>query len=109
MKKAKGAILTDVDGNEYIDYIASWGPMIMGHAFKPVVKAIKEKVEDSTSFGAPTELEVEIAELIQTMVPGLDKIRMVNSGTEACMSAVAGGLYWTGQSAQVSWQLSWAW
>ncbi len=97
IKKAKGAILTDEDDNEYIDYIASWGPMIMGHAFKPVVKAIKDKVEDSTSFGAPTELEIEIAELIISMVPGLDKLRMVNSGTEACMSAIRLARGYTGR------------
>jgi glutamate-1-semialdehyde 2,1-aminomutase len=87
-EKAKGAYLYDVDGNEYIDYINSWGPMIMGHAFEPVVEAVKKKVMDSTSFGAPTLLEVEMAELIKSMVPNVDLIRMVSSGTEACMSAV---------------------
>jgi len=97
IKKANGAILTDEDGNEYIDYIASWGPMIMGHAYKPVVKAIQEKVKDSTSFGAPTELEIQMAELIQSMVPGVDKLRMVNSGTEACMSAIRLARGYTGR------------
>lgn len=97
IKKADGAILTDEDGNEYIDCIASWGPMIMGHAFKPVVKAIQAKVKDSTSFGAPTELEIEVAELIKSMVPGLDKLRMVNSGTEACMSAIRLARGYTGR------------
>ena len=87
-KKAKGAYLYDVDGNRYIDYINSWGPMILGHAFEPVVKAIQEKALDSTSFGAPTELEVEMAELVKSMVPNVDLIRMVSSGTEACMSAI---------------------
>ncbi|MGZ5190678.1 MAG: aminotransferase class III-fold pyridoxal phosphate-dependent enzyme, partial [Flavisolibacter sp.] len=87
-KKAKGAYLYDVDGNKYIDYINSWGPMILGHAFDPVVKAIQEKALDSTSFGAPTELEVEMAELVKSMVPNVDLIRMVSSGTEACMSAI---------------------
>ncbi len=98
IEKAKGAILTDVDGKEYVDFIASWGPMIMGHAFSPVIKAIQAKVKDSTSFGAPTELEIEIAELIQSMVPGLDKLRMVNSGTEACMSAIRLARGYTGRN-----------
>lgn len=88
MQTAKGAYLYDVDGNKYIDYIASWGPMILGHAFEPVVKAIQEKALGSTSFGAPTELEIEMAELIISMVPNVDLIRMVSSGTEACMSAI---------------------
>lgn len=88
IQKAKGSILTDVDGNEYIDYISSWGPMILGHAYDNVINAIKEKVEDSTSFGAPTELETKIAKLIVSMVPNIDMVRMVNSGTEACMSAI---------------------
>ena len=88
IKRAKGAYLYDADGNRYIDYINSWGPMILGHAFEPVVEAIREKAGDSTSFGAPTELEIEMAELIKSMVPNVDLIRMVNSGTEACMSAI---------------------
>lgn len=87
-EKAKGSILTDVDGKEYIDYVGSWGPMILGHAYEPVVQAVKEAAEHSTSFGAPTEIEIEMAELVKKMVPGVDKIRMVNSGTEACMSAI---------------------
>lgn len=88
IKKAKGAYMYDADGNEYIDYINSWGPMILGHAYEPVVKAIQEKAASSTSFGAPTELEIEISELIKSMAPNIDLIRMVNSGTEACMSAI---------------------
>ncbi len=88
LKSAKGAYLFDVDGNKYIDYINSWGPMILGHAYEPVLKAIQEKAADSTSFGAPTELEIEMAELIKSMTPNVDLIRMVSSGTEACMSAV---------------------
>lgn len=88
IKKAKGAYLFDEDGNQYIDYINSWGPMILGHAYQPVVDAIRAKAEDSTSFGAPTELEIQMAELIKKMAPNIDLIRMVNSGTEACMSAV---------------------
>ncbi|HMG82751.1 MAG TPA: aminotransferase class III-fold pyridoxal phosphate-dependent enzyme, partial [Ferruginibacter sp.] len=77
IEKAKGAYLYDADGNQYIDYIASWGPMILGHAFEPVVKAIQEKAHLSTSFGAPTELEIDMAELIISMVPNVDLIRMV--------------------------------
>jgi glutamate-1-semialdehyde 2,1-aminomutase len=88
MTRAKGAYLYDADNNRYIDYINSWGPMILGHAFEPVVEAIQKKAADSTSFGAPTELEIEMAELIKSMVPNVDLIRMVSSGTEACMSAV---------------------
>lgn len=88
IEKAKGAYLYDVDGNQYIDYIASWGPMILGHAHEPVVKAIQEYAAYSTSYGAPTELEIEMAELIISMVPNVELIRMVSSGTEACMSAI---------------------
>ncbi|MEL7530517.1 MAG: glutamate-1-semialdehyde 2,1-aminomutase [Bacteroidota bacterium] len=88
VRKAKGAIITDEEGQEYIDYINSWGPMILGHAFDPVVEAIKLKIEDSASFGAPTALETEMAKQIVAMVPGVEKVRMVNSGTEACMSAI---------------------
>lgn len=88
IKNAKGAYLYSEDGNTYIDYINSWGPMIMGHAYEPVVKAIQDKAGDSTSFGAPTLLEIEMAEQIKKMAPNVDLIRMVNSGTEACMSAL---------------------
>ncbi|MBD0287635.1 MAG: glutamate-1-semialdehyde 2,1-aminomutase, partial [Flavisolibacter sp.] len=98
VKSAKGAYLYDVDGNRYIDYINSWGPMILGHAFEPVVKAIEERVQDSTSFGAPTELEVQMAELIKSMVPNVDLIRMVSSGTEACMSAIRLARGYTGRN-----------
>jgi glutamate-1-semialdehyde 2,1-aminomutase len=88
ISKAKGAYLFDADGNKYIDYIASWGPMILGHAHEEVVRAIQEKAMLSNSYGAPTELEIEMAELIISMAPNIDLIRMVNSGTEACMSAI---------------------
>jgi len=98
IKKAKGAYLYDEDGNKYIDYIASWGPMILGHAWEPVVKAIQEYAAYSTSFGAPTELEVEMAELIISMVPNVGLIRMVSSGTEACMSAVRLARGFTGRN-----------
>src|SRR5881275_1403480 len=98
MQRAQGAYLYDVDGNRYIDYINSWGPMILGHAFEPVVKAIQDKALDSTSFGAPTELEVEMAELVKSMVPNVDLIRMVSSGTEACMSAIRLARGYTGRN-----------
>ncbi|WP_375252235.1 glutamate-1-semialdehyde 2,1-aminomutase [Dokdonia donghaensis] len=88
VKEAKGAYLYDEDGRKLIDYIASWGPMILGHAHKPVVDAVVQKAQKGTSFGMPTEIETKIAELAVSMVPGIDKIRFVNSGTEACMSAV---------------------
>ena len=98
MQKAKGAYLYDADGNRYIDFIASWGPMILGHAYGPVVEAIREKAYDSTSFGAPTELEIEMAELIISMAPHVDLIRMVSSGTEACMSAIRLARGFTGKN-----------
>lgn len=98
IKKAKGAYLYDVDGNRYIDYIASWGPMILGHAWEPVVKAIQEYAVWSTSYGAPTELEIEMAELIRAMTPGVDMVRMVSSGTEACMSAIRLARGFTGRN-----------
>ena len=98
ISKAKGAYLYDADGNQYIDYIASWGPLILGHAYEPVIKAIQEKVLDGTSFGAPTELEIQMAELIKSMVPNVDLIRMVSSGTEACMSAIRLARGYTGKN-----------
>ncbi len=88
VKSAQGAYLYDEDGNRLIDYINSWGPMILGHAFPPVVDAVIEKAKLGTSFGMPTALETEIAALAVAMVPNIDKIRFVNSGTEACMSAI---------------------
>ena len=88
VEKAKGAYLYDADGNALIDYINSWGPMILGHAYEPVVDAIVEKAQLGTSFGMPTQIETQIAELAISMVPNIEMIRFVNSGTEACMSAV---------------------
>ena len=97
IKEAKGAYLYDEDGNRFIDYINSWGPMILGHAHGPVVEAVIEKAKKGTSFGAPTEIETKIAELAISMVPNIDKIRFVNSGTEACMSAVRLARGYTGK------------
>lgn len=88
ISRAKGSRLYDVDGNEYIDYVLSWGPMILGHAHPEVTKALREAISKGTSYGAPTPLEVELAELILRAYPSMDKVRMVNSGTEATMSAI---------------------
>lgn len=88
IKEAKGAYLYDEDGKKYIDYINSWGPMLLGHAYPPVIEAVIEKTRKGTSFGTPTEIETQVAKLAVSMVPNIDKIRFVNSGTEACMSAV---------------------
>ena len=96
-KSAKGAYVFDEDGNRYIDYINSWGPMILGHAYKPVVDAVIDKAKLGTSFGMPTETETKIAELAVAMVPNIDQIRFVNSGTEACMSAVRLARGYTGK------------
>ena len=85
---AKGAYLYDADGNKLIDYIASWGPLLFGHAYAPVIEAVTERAKKGTSFGMPTEVETQIAEKALSMVPHVEKIRFVNSGTEACMSAI---------------------
>ena len=87
-EKASGAYLYDADGNEYIDYIGSWGPMIMGHSHPKIVDAIKKQAELGTSYGAPTRIESDVAVLIKKCVPSIEKIRMVNSGTEATMSSI---------------------
>ena len=88
IERAKGAYMYDADGHSYIDYINSWGPMIVGHAHPKVTEAIISQVEKGTSYGTPTELESEIAKLVVESVPGIDMVRFVNSGTEACMSAI---------------------
>lgn len=98
IKRAAGAYLFDEDDHAYLDLINSWGPMIMGHVYQPVVEALEAKIRDSTSFGTPTVLEVEMAELICLMVPGAEKVRMVNSGTEACMSALRLARGFTGRN-----------
>jgi glutamate-1-semialdehyde 2,1-aminomutase len=88
ISKGKGSKITDIDGNIYIDYVSSWGPLILGHAYEPIVEAIKRTAEKGTSYGAPTLQETEMAELIVSMVPSVEMVRMVNSGTEATMSAI---------------------
>lgn len=97
VKHAKGAHLFTEDGHTLIDYISSWGPLLFGHAFEPVIEAVKRTAEKGTSFGMPTELETQLAELAVKMVPNIDKIRFVNSGTEACMSAVRLARGYTGR------------
>ncbi|MFQ5992349.1 MAG: glutamate-1-semialdehyde 2,1-aminomutase [Nitrospiraceae bacterium] len=88
IKRAKGSRLYDADGNSYIDYVLSWGPLILGHAHLPVVKAIAQAAAHGTSYGAPTELEVRLAKMIAAAVPSMQEVRLVSSGTEAVMSAV---------------------
>jgi len=88
VNKAKGAHIFDVDGNELIDYVGTWGPAILGHAHPKIIQAVKNAAEQGTSFGIPNPLEVEMARLVCASVPGLEKVRMCNSGTEACMSAI---------------------
>jgi glutamate-1-semialdehyde 2,1-aminomutase len=97
IERAKGSKIYDVDGNAYIDYVLSWGPMILGHAHPKVVSALKAAVERGTSYGAPTALEVELAELVLRAYPSMDKVRMVNSGTEATMSAIRVARGFTGR------------
>ena len=97
-ESGKGPILTDVDGNTYIDYVGSWGPMILGHAPAAVIEAVREQSLHSLGFGAPTELEIELAELVIERVPSIDQLRMVNSGTEATMSAIRLARGFTGRN-----------
>jgi glutamate-1-semialdehyde 2,1-aminomutase len=85
---ARGAKIRDIDGREYLDYVGSWGPMILGHAPKEVLAAIGRAAERGTSYGAPTVAEVEMAELLCAALPSIEKVRLVSSGTEACMSAL---------------------
>jgi glutamate-1-semialdehyde 2,1-aminomutase len=96
--RAEGCRLWDVDGNEYIDYVSSWGPMILGHGRREVLDALRETLELGTSYGAPTQLEVEMAEIIVDMVPSIERVRMVNSGTEATMSAIRLARGYTGRN-----------
>ena len=88
MQRAKGAYLWDADGKQYIDYVGSWGPMVLGHANDEVIKAVQDAAANSLSFGAPTESETELARTICELMPSIDKVRMVSSGTEATMSAL---------------------
>ena len=98
IKSASGAYLHDVDGNDYVDFIGSWGPMILGHSNSKIIKAIKDQADLGTSYGAPTEAETSIGELIRTVMPSIEKIRMVNSGTEATMSCIRLARGYTGRN-----------
>ena len=98
IEKAQGAKIYDVDGNEYIDYVGSWGPLILGHAHPCIVKAVQEAAARGTSYGAPTELEIEVARLIVDAVPSIEMVRMVNSGTEAVMGALRLARGYTGRA-----------
>ena len=97
ISKAKGCFIWDVEGNKYVDYVGSWGPMILGHAREEVIQAIVKAASNGTSYGAPTELEVNLARLIVEMVPSVEMVRMVNSGTEATMSAIRLARGYTGR------------
>ncbi|MDP6824519.1 MAG: aminotransferase class III-fold pyridoxal phosphate-dependent enzyme, partial [Dehalococcoidales bacterium] len=86
--RGQGSRIYDADGNEFIDYVCSWGPLILGHAPEPVVNALKKTAENGTSFGAPTELEITLAKMTSAAIPSIEMVRFVNSGTEATMSAL---------------------
>jgi glutamate-1-semialdehyde 2,1-aminomutase len=104
IRRGHGCMLTDADGNEYIDYICSWGPLILGHCFPPVVEAVREALENGSSFGAPTEREIELAERIIAAVPSIEMVRLVNSGTEATMSALRLARGYTGRTLTVKFE-----
>ncbi len=104
MVRGEGARIYDVDGNEFLDYIGSWGPMLLGHRFPPVIEALRQVLELGTSFGAPTEREVELAELICQMVPSVEMVRLVSSGTEATMSALRVARGFTGRDLTIKFE-----
>ena len=97
IKKAKGSKIYDVDGKAYIDYVLSWGPMILGHAHPRVTAALKKAIANGTSYGAPTELEITLAKMVKKAVPSIEMVRMVSSGTEATMSAIRAARGFTGR------------
>jgi len=104
IRRGSGCRITDVDGNAYVDCVGSWGPLILGHCIPPVVEAVREALEDGSSFGAPTEREVELAELIAKAVPSVEMVRLVNSGTEATMSALRLARGYTGRTLTVKFE-----
>jgi glutamate-1-semialdehyde 2,1-aminomutase len=104
VERGEGAYLVDVDGNKYVDYVLSWGPLILGHAHPRIVSALSEAAAKGTSFGAPTELETRLAELVMSMMPGIEMIRFVNSGTEATMTALRLARAFTGRTKIVKFQ-----
>lgn len=103
-EKGEGSRVFDADGNSYIDYVGSWGPMIMGHARGDVIDAVKQRLDQGLSFGAPTEIEIEMAETVCNLMPGMDMVRMVNSGTEATMSAIRLARGFTGRDKMVKFE-----
>ena len=102
--RGQGSRIYDADGNEYIDYVGSWGPLLLGHRFQPVLDALNEALQRGTSFGAPTEQEIELAELIRELVPSIEMVRLVNSGTEATMSALRVARGFTGRDITVKFE-----
>ncbi len=104
IQRAKDCYMWDIDGNRYVDYIGSWGPMILGHAFPPVIDAITQQLPLSTSYGAPTEIEIEMADVVIETVPSIEMVRMVNSGTEAAMSAIRLARGYTGREKIIKFQ-----
>src|SRR5271156_4950376 len=102
--RGEGSHIFDVDGNEYIDYVGSWGPLILGHCFPPVMDALREVLAIGTSFGAPTEREIQLAELIRDCVPSIEMVRLVNSGTEATMSALRVARGFTGRDLTIKFE-----
>ncbi|MCU1258014.1 MAG: glutamate-semialdehyde -aminomutase [Bryobacterales bacterium] len=104
MVRGEGSRIYDADGNEYIDYVGSWGPLLLGHRFPPVIEALRETLEIGTSFGAPTEREVELAELLREFVPSVEMVRLVNSGTEATMSALRVARGFTGRDITIKFE-----
>ena len=104
IERGEGSRIFDVDGNSYIDYVGSWGPLILGHRVPCVIEALREALERGTSFGAPTEQEIELAELISTIVPSMEMVRLVNSGTEATMSALRLARGFTGRDLTIKFE-----
>ena len=100
VERGEGARLWDVDGNEYLDYVLSWGPLVLGHAAPPVLEALREAMERGTSFGIPTGLEITLAEMVQQRMPHVEMLRFVSSGTEATMSALRVARAATGQETE---------
>ncbi|MEM8767278.1 MAG: aminotransferase class III-fold pyridoxal phosphate-dependent enzyme, partial [Pseudomonadota bacterium] len=96
-ERGEGVHLTDADGNRYIDYVGSWGPMLLGHSNPDIVRAVQDQAAKALGFGAPTELEIELAEQVVEMVPSIESVRMVSSGTEATMSAIRVARGFTGR------------
>ena len=106
IQKGAGSKIYDVDGNEYVDFVCSWGPMILGHNHPAVIQAISEAMANGTSFGAPTPLEIDLAELVIGAMPSVEKVRFVNSGTEATMSAIRLARGYTGKKVVVKFDSS---